>query len=112
MDRNESYDFEADLVSLVDDEGNEFEFQVLDEIDFEGEHYLALMPLFELPDGDAEETYMIFRSVEDGDEPQLVEVDDDDLLDRLAEIFEAHFDDIESDLGLDDIDDDDLSDIE
>ncbi|MGN0536887.1 MAG: DUF1292 domain-containing protein [Acutalibacteraceae bacterium] len=95
MDKEMEQEFEANLISLIDDNGDEYEFEILDEIDFEDSHYLALMPLFELPDGDAEETYMIFEAIEDGDEPQLVEVEDDDLLDKLAEIFEKHFDEFD-----------------
>lgn len=86
---------DTDLVSLVDEDGNEYEFEVLDEIDYKEGHYYALAPQFDLPDQDIESgsTYMIFEAVEDEDgQPQLAEIDDDDLLDELAEIFEEHFD--------------------
>lgn len=90
-------EFEANLISLIDENGDEYEFEILDEIDFEDGHYLALMPLFELPDGDAEDTYMIFESVasEDEEGDELVEVEDEALLDKLAAIFEAHFDEFD-----------------
>ena len=86
---------ETDLVSLVDEEGNEYEFEVIDEIDYKDGHYYALAPQFDLPDQDIESgsTYMIFEAVEDEDgQPQLAEIDDEDLLDELAEIFENNFD--------------------
>ena len=91
--QNEEY--EADLVSLVDEDGNEYDFEVLDEIDYKDGHYYALAPQFDLPDQDIESgsTYMIFEAVEDEDgQPQLAESDDEDLLDELAEIFENNFD--------------------
>lgn len=87
--------FDANLVSLVDEDGNEYEFEILDEIDYKDGHYYALMPLFDMPEEgiDSESTYMIFEAVEDENgDPQLAEVDDDDLLDEIAEIFEANFD--------------------
>ncbi len=86
--------FDADLISLLDDEGNEFEFEIMDEIDYKDGHYYALIPLFESADGeDFEDTYMIFEAVEDENgDPQLAQIDDDDLLDELAEIFEANMD--------------------
>ncbi len=87
--------FDANLVSLVDEDGNEYEFEILDEIDYKDGHYYALMPLFNMPEEgiDSESTYMIFEAVEDENgDPQLAEVDDDDLLDEIAEIFEANFD--------------------
>lgn len=90
---NETYD--ANLISLVDDEGNEYEFEILEELNYEGKHYYALMPLFELPDeeDDPESTYMIFEDIiDENDEPQLAEIDDDALLDTLAEMFEEKFD--------------------
>ena len=93
MMNEEEYN-EADLISLLDDEGNEYEFEVIDEIDYKDGHYYALMPLFDLPDQDIEQgsTYMIFEAVEDENGyPQLAEIEDDDLLDEIAEIFEAGF---------------------
>ena len=86
---------DVDLISLLDDEGNEYEFEVLDEIDYKDGHYYALMPTFDLPDQDIESgsTYMIFEAVEDENgEPQLAEIEDVDLLDEIAEIFENNFD--------------------
>ena len=93
IENEEMYD--ADLISLIDDEGNEYEFEIIDEIDYKDGHYYALMPLFDMPEEgiDSQSTYMIFEAVEDENgEPQLAEIDDDDLLDEIAEIFEANFD--------------------
>ena len=67
----------------------------MDEIDYKDGHYYALIPLFESPDDevDFEDTYLIFEAVEDENgEPQLAQIDDDELLDELAEIFEANMD--------------------
>ena len=90
---NEMYD--ADLISLVDEEGNEYEFEIIEELDYEDKHYYALMPLFELPDAedDHEDMYMIFEDIMDDEsgEPQLAEIDDEALLDTLAELFEEKF---------------------
>ena len=95
MSNNDMENYEADLVSLLDDEGNEYEFEILDEIDYKEGHYYALMPLFDLPEQgiDSESTYMIFEVVEDeSGEPQLAEIEDEDLLDEVAAIFESNFD--------------------
>lgn len=100
MDKELEQEFEANLISLIDDNGDEYEFEILDEIDYNDGHYLALMPLFELPDGDAEETYMIFEAIDEDSDAQLVEVEDEALLDELAAIFEKHFD--EFDEAIDD----------
>ena len=89
---------DTDLVSLVDDDGNEYEFEVLDEIDYKDGHYYALMPLFDLPDQDIESgsTYMIFEAVDsENGEPQLAEIEDEGLLDEIAKIFESNFDSLD-----------------
>ncbi len=79
-----------DIVTLVDDEGVEREFEVLDFIENSQGRFYALMPNFELPEESlsSEETYFIFEIVDENGEEQLVEVDDDKLLDSLSEEFE------------------------
>lgn len=82
--------FSSDIVTLVDDEGVEREFEVLDYVENSKGKFYALMPNFELPDENLndEGTYFIFEIVEENGEEQLVEVDDDLLLDELSEEFE------------------------
>ncbi len=86
-------EFEADLLTLIDDEGHEHEFEIIDELETDEGHYMALVPTQQNPEelsSDAE-TYYIFEVIEEDGEEQLQEVDDDELLDRLAEIFENRF---------------------
>ena len=87
---NEEYT--ADLITLIDDDGEEHEFEILDEIEYEDSVYYALLPTFSAPEESLEaDTYYIFEVVEENGEEQLAEVEDDELLDRLAEIFESRF---------------------
>ena len=80
----------TDIVTLIDDEGIEREFEVLDFIENSKGKFYALMPNFELSDENlnSEETYFIFEVIEENGEEQLVEVDDDVLLDDLSKEFE------------------------
>lgn len=80
----------TDIVTLIDDEGIEREFEVLDFIENSQGKFYALMPNFELSDENlnSEETYFIFEVIEENGEEQLVEVDDDVLLDDLSKEFE------------------------
>lgn len=80
----------ADIVTLIDDEGIEREFEVLDFIENSQGKFYALMPNFDLPDENLnkEETYFIFQVIEENGEEQLIEVYDDELLDELSEEFE------------------------
>ncbi len=85
-----SNDYEADIIMLVDDEGEEHEFEVIDEIDTDDGHFLALVSTKETDLADPD-TYYIFETQEEDGEEQLLEVEDDALLDKLAEIFESRF---------------------
>ena len=86
-------EFEADLLTLVDDDGVEHEFEIIDEIENDDGHYMALVPTNkEVESGNTDtETYYIFEVVEDDGEELLQEVENDELLNQLAEIFENRF---------------------
>lgn len=79
-----------DIVTLVDDEGIEREFEVLDFIENSKGRFYALMPNFELDDDElnAEETYFIFEIIEKNGEDELFEVEDEELLEELSQEFE------------------------
>ena len=84
---------EADLITLIDDEGQEHEFEIIDELENDDGHFMALVPTQQDPDDMATdaETYYIFEVIEEDGEEQLQEVEDDALLDKLADIFETRF---------------------
>lgn len=88
----------TDIVTLVDDDGVEREFEVLDCIIIEDSNrkFYALMPNFELEDidsSDEEEIYFIFEMVEKDGKEELAEVEDEDLLDEISEQFEERLKD-------------------
>lgn len=91
-----SNEFAADLITLIDDEGNEHEFEILDVIENDAGCYYALLPTFESPEEslESEGTYYIFEAIEEDGEQQLAEVEDEELLDRLAEQFESRFEEL------------------
>lgn len=81
------------LYTLVDEEGKEQVFELLDSIDYEDNTYYALTPHFdngeELLSDDGE--VVILRSTEEEGEEVLVSVDDDDLFDKLGNMFMERF---------------------
>ncbi len=89
-------EYGADLLTLIDDEGEEHEFEVLDVIDNDDGCFYALLPTFEDPQQkvDAEGTYYIFEAIEEDGEQQLAEVENEELLDKLAELFESRFEEL------------------
>ncbi len=92
-------EFGADLITLIDDEGVEHEFEILDEIDNDDGVFYALLPTFDDPQSELESegTYYIFEVIEEDGEEQLAEVEDDELLDKLAAIFESRFEELYED---------------
>lgn len=92
-------DFGTDLLTLVDDNGEEHEFEILDVIDEDEGCFYALLPTFDDPQEkvDSEGTYYIFEAIEEDGEQQLAEIEDQDLLDRLARQFESRFEELYGD---------------
>ena len=87
------------MITLIDDEGVEHEFEILDEIDNDDGVFYALLPTFDDPQSELESegTYYIFEVIEEDGEEQLAEVEDDELLDKLAAIFESRFEELYED---------------
>lgn len=92
---NETY--EADLIVLLDDDGNEHEFEIIDEIENDDGYFMALVPTEHEEDEEISDVdeYYIFELVNTDGEEQLSEVEDEELLDKLAEIFESRYANLE-----------------
>lgn len=89
-------EFAPDLITLIDDEDNEHNFEILGEIENDKGRFMALFPIFDSPEEQVESDgeYYIFEVIEEDGEEQLAEIEDDTLLDELAAEFEAGFDDM------------------
>ncbi|MDR1253751.1 MAG: DUF1292 domain-containing protein [Oscillospiraceae bacterium] len=85
--------FNEELITLIDEENNEYEFEILDIVKNKEGIFYALTPVFAGKDDSTEDesTYYIFESVEENGEERLAEVEDNDLLDKLAVVFESRF---------------------
>lgn len=90
-------EFAPDLLTLTDEDGKELEFEILDIIETEDGRFYALLPTFETDDEEDDGGYYILKEEEIDGELQLSEVDDEQLLDSLAEIFDAHFEEFYGD---------------
>lgn len=75
--------------TLTDDEGNEFEFDIIDSAELGGVKYYAMIPTDAEPTDDGIFEYVIVKEEvgEDG-EIFIVSVDDDEECDRVADYFE------------------------
>ncbi len=86
-------EYNADLITLVDDEGVQHEFEILDAIETDDGRYCALLPYLgdDVDEAAEESEYYILQVVEVDGEEELVEIEDEEMLDTLAEIFEDRF---------------------
>lgn len=101
-------DYEPDLITLEDENGNEHTFEVVDAADLDDIRYMAMVPYHEDPAQRlAEDAEMIIMRVcdgEDDDEEYLDIVDDENELrkvgamfvSRLQEIFDIDMDELEN----------------
>ena len=84
------------IIVLNDEEGNETEFEFLDLIELDDEEYVVLLPVTE--EGEEEEGEVVILKVEDtddedSDEESYVSIEDEDILNRVFEIFKEKFKD-------------------
>ncbi len=79
-----------DLVSVLDDEGNEHQFELLDAIETDESRYVALLPVYaeaeQAVEGDGE--LVILEVIDQDGEDLLVPIEDDAVFDEIAGIFE------------------------
>ncbi len=78
---------EFDVVTVVDDDGNEHIFEELDRIETEdGMKYIALIPADEADDDEGE--LIILRVVEANGETVLEPIEDEEEFNEIADAFE------------------------
>lgn len=100
---SDTLDYTPDLYTLVDEEGKEQTFEMLDALEIDGQRYFALVPYYpeatEMVESDGE--LVILKSQIEDDEEILASIDDDDEFDKIGQMFmeriEAMFDDVDND---------------
>ncbi len=83
------------IIVLNDEEGNEVNFEFLDLVELDGEEYVVLLPMSD--EGEEDEGEVVILKVEDTDtdseEESYVSVEDEDVLNKVFEIFKDKFKD-------------------
>ncbi len=80
-------EYEPEMVSLFDEDGNEVEFELLDVMDYEGDSYAVMLP----PDGD-EVVIMLLEELND-EEDVYAPVEDEDTLNAVFDLFKEKYKD-------------------
>ena len=85
-----SEEYGNDFVTIIDDDGNEFELELLDTIDYNGESFAAFLPT-DMDEDDPDYGLIILSVVNDENGDELFEsIDDDDkVYEMFMTIFEA-----------------------
>ena len=89
----EDEEYQPDLMTLEDEDGNEVTFEVIDALDHKGVHYLAVVEYTENED-DAEDAQLVILSVGEDDEGEYLDVvEDDETLLEVSKLFEQRLSD-------------------
>ncbi len=106
------HEYEHDSITLSLDDGTELNCIVLDIFSVDDKDYIALQP----EEGEEEEdNVFLYRYIQEGDgDPQLLNIDDDDEFEAVADAFEEMLDAQEYDEMFDEDDEefDELDDSE
>lgn len=96
MDENYQGEELDNIVVLNDEEGNEVQFEFLDLVELDDEEYVILLPM--TAEGEEDEGEVVILKVEDSDdedaeEESYVSVEDEEVLNKVFEIFKEKFKD-------------------
>lgn len=80
---------EVDHVYLTDEQGNEYPFDLLDVIPYNGEDYAVFFPADESEEDDSEDTEVVILKMiqHDDDSAEFEGTDDEEVLDAVFNIF-------------------------
>ena len=83
------------IVVLNDEEGNEVQFEFLDLVELDDEEYVVLLPVTD--EGEEDEGEVVILKLEDTDddseEESYVGVEDEEILNKVFEIFKEKYKD-------------------
>ena len=78
-------EFGRDFITITDEDGVEYELEILSTVEYEGTLYYALAPADS--DEDEELEVSILKAVEEDGEEILLAIDDDEELEKVYELL-------------------------
>ena len=95
---NDNGEYDPYIISLSDEDGTDYEFEVLDDIDYNDARYLALLPVYDDPDEMLRDSgEMVILKAVPGDEPEseeYEEIQDDNEYEDVAAVFADRLQDL------------------
>ncbi len=94
MLNNEDFaeEYEAEIITLEDDLGNEQDFEYLDTVEYDGEEYIILLPV-EAEDEEQNEVMILRVDSLDDENEEYVGIDDEAVLQAVFDIFKDRYKD-------------------
>ena len=80
-------EYGSDFMTIVDEDGTEYELEILSSIEYNGFTYLAAIPAGLEPDERESLQISILKSVEEDGEPILCAIEDDAELEAVDALF-------------------------
>lgn len=81
-----SEEFGSDFITIVDEDGTEYELEVLSSLEYNGAEYLAVVPAVDV-DEEADLEISILKSVEEDGESILCAIEDDEELEAVHQLM-------------------------
>ncbi|SMB95602.1 Protein of unknown function [Desulfonispora thiosulfatigenes DSM 11270] len=79
---------EADIITLLDEDGKEHEFELVDAIELDGERYAFLAPVEEAADVEEDEVIILKVHQDENGEDILLDIEDDDEWEKVANAWQ------------------------
>lgn len=89
-------EYNPDIITLEDDDGKEYTFEVLDRIETDEARYIALLPVYDKPEEILQDSgeLVILKVAEENGEEYFVDIEDDAEYDMIADAFTDRLQDI------------------
>jgi len=81
-------DFGSDLITITDDEGNEYVLEHLHTLEHKGRFYMAFLPT-DIDEENEDYGLIILKVIEENGEEIMGSIDDPDELEEVYELFAA-----------------------
>ncbi|MCR4563827.1 MAG: DUF1292 domain-containing protein [Clostridiales bacterium] len=91
----DGYDYNPDLITVTDEDGEEHTFEILDRIENDVAKYAAVVPVYNNPEDmlDDDGELIILRVEEEDGETYLCPIEDDEEFDEIGAIFQQRLED-------------------
>ena len=92
----EDKEYDPDIITLSNENGEEYSFEIIDAIETDDNKYLALLPVFENAEESLEDSgdLVILKVFEDEAGEYYEEIDDDDEYETIADAFVSRLQDL------------------